>query len=296
MFVKIAASILAIILASISIVIDFKKKAGENKSILGYKIFVYLVILLSIFFSIKSSVSDEAQNTRLTNNIDTIKQSLQPYGLKIINNRAVPTDNYYTIINTAIKSKNVAGINYGRIGDDKTYYQTKIESNQTPVNEKPKNAEDVSNKNPEIIITHIPTIVKTKNGLKIIYSIQTKTSEEANKYNDWFTFLYVQNGKIYYLEANPQSIYNQHMGQAGTLSNYPKELAYEVNSNSPLISDTCYICLYITFRNSVHQTQKPFKIYYRKSKKTGDKLIPITNGKEYAEILYFMSEHTGSLD
>lgn len=102
--------------------------------------------------------------------------------------------------------------------------------------------------------------------------------------------MYVQNGKLNYLDLS-QSNYNGVSDQGGTLSNYHKELSYEVPVQPKFILDTCYICLFINFQNSVGETQKPFKIFYRKSNKTGEKLIPVISGKEYSEVLYFMSDN-----
>jgi hypothetical protein len=208
---------------------------------------------------------------QLTNNLDTIKQSLRKYDFAIVNNKAEPTANniYY--------SKNATGVNYGQVGDvynqSKTYNQTKLDNSTSGKEPEKSNSHIVEIESPKE-----PVIRKEGQSQMVDFSLKTKGKEEANNINSDF-------GVVYKIRGNYADCGVYGDTHPTVITSYPTTFSYGFEPPSGTRdADTVYIFLRLKLTNNIGESQMPYQVIYRKCK--ANKPIRLVTGtKEYKEII-----------
>lgn len=278
MAIKITIGILSLLFASIPFLKEFF--SGNSRPSRTYVVSITTLIAVIIVLTIVDIkiTNDDAQQsknqiTQLQNNIDTIKQSLLPFGLSLTNNKVSPIQNSISGI-----SKNTANINSGHIGDNYNN-QTTVEKFETINNIKNQPAVKEEKNDEEVLKLVQPPILLKKEGRSFVkYVIQTKEKLEATNLDDVCIVLTKSDNKI------ERICENRFIKGFGVITNYPKELLYNVDCLTFPSTKNYFIVLRVCY-NDISQREKKFKIAHKIT--SNGKAIPVTD-KEYSEIVEYL--------
>ena len=216
----------------------------------------------------------------LRKNMDTIAQSLQAYNLTIVNNKVSP------IQSNIENSKNASGVNYGQVGD--IYHQTKTYNQSSVIHQATEPIKVVSVENEkqskvEIESPRSPLIRKGNESRSAIFTLKTKSKEEASNVSDYFSAVSRYKGVLQLCE-------NYGSPNTTIVTNYPTEFSYDFNLlASEKNADTFYVFLRVSYKNDIGQSQVPFQVLYRKIVSQGEGLVRVYTGtKEYKDVVEFI--------